>query len=138
MITASNPATQQFGVHLLLDGYQADSEALADQTLLRQLLMTLPEQLSMHTICEPTVLEVGPMNQKDPGGVSGFVMIAESHISFHTFPARQFVTIDVYTCQDTLDTKTIQGIFTSALGCIDWDVQVLPRGQRYPRHDIIT
>jgi len=42
------------------------------------------------------------MIKKDPGGWSGFVIIAESHISIHTFPARRFVSIDVYTCKNGL------------------------------------
>jgi len=39
-------------------------------------------------------------------------MIAESHISFHTFPKRGFVTIDVYTCQNELDTDKLTREFT--------------------------
>lgn len=34
------------------------------------------------------VVEGGPMNRKDPGGPSGFVLIAESHIGFHTCTSR--------------------------------------------------
>ena len=33
-------------------------------------------------------------------GVSGFVIIAESHISIHTFPDRGYVNIDVFSCKD--------------------------------------
>ena len=68
--------------------------------------------MGMHAINEPVVVEVGPKNRKDPGGLSGFVMIAESHISFHTFPKRGFVTIDVYTCQNELDTDKLTREFT--------------------------
>ena len=32
-------------------------------------------------------------------GVSGFVLIAESHISIHTFPHRQYVNIDIFSCK---------------------------------------
>ena len=42
------------------------------------------------------------------------MLIAESHISFHTFPERRFVTIDVYTCQNELDTDKLKQQFIDA------------------------
>ena len=95
--------TEQFGVHLRIDGYGASGELLTDAERLRGLLERLPGEMGMYAICDPVVVSVGPNNRKDPGGLSGFVMIAESHLSFHTFPSRGFVTIDIYTCQNDLD-----------------------------------
>ena len=103
---------EQFGIHYMLDGYGASPEILSDVKALRNILDTLPGRMGMHVINEPVVVEVGPKNRKDPGGLSGFVMIAESHISFHTFPKRGFVTIDVYTCQNELDTDKLTREFT--------------------------
>jgi len=85
----------QFGVHLMIDGYDGSATKLADQAYIRKLLNTLPDQLGMHKIADPVVVQVGPQNQKDPGGLSGFVLIAESHISLHTFPLRGFISADV-------------------------------------------
>lgn len=131
-----NPATETFGVHLMIDGYGADAEKLRDIAGLTDLLGELPARLSMHAIAQPQVLEVGPKNQKDPGGVSGFIMIAESHFSFHTFPARRFITLDVYTCQSTLDCDWIAK-FLQEFFCWDsFDLFVQRRGQRYPSHDL--
>ena len=59
----------------------------------------------MHKLIEPIVVEVGQLSDKDPGGLSGYVLIAESHISIHTFPLRGFVSADVYTCQNSLDAR---------------------------------
>jgi len=39
------------------------------------------------------------VNDWDNGGVSGFVIIAESHISIHTFPDAGLLTADVYSCK---------------------------------------
>ena len=93
--------------------------------------------MGMHTICDPVVVEVGGNCVKDPGGLSGFVMIAESHISFHTFPARGFVTIDLYTCQNDVDTDTIANRLMTAFGIVDSDIYVQQRGMRYPAQDLI-
>jgi S-adenosylmethionine decarboxylase len=35
----------------------------------------------------------------EDSGISGFVIIAESHISVHTFPRKSYVNIDIFSCQ---------------------------------------
>jgi S-adenosylmethionine decarboxylase len=126
------PTVQTFGVHLLIDGYGGSPDALASHETLAKLLRSLPDKLFMHAICEPVVVEVGSNNRKDPGGISGFVMIAESHISVHTFPKRGFVSIDVYTCQDELNTEAIIETCKETFKLTDIDTTCLKRGVRYP------
>ncbi len=126
----------QFGVHFIFDGYNCSYDQLANAERLRELLISLPSKLAMHPITEPLVVEVGPNNKKDPGGVSGFVMIAESHISFHTFPNRGFVTADVYTCNNELDTEIITDLFCKYFVTTDFDSHTINRGTRYPEQDI--
>jgi len=129
--------TEQFGVHLMFDGYGASPERLGNLDMLRGLLQDLPRALGMHAICEPVLVEVGPLNRKDPGGLSGFVMIAESHISFHTFPARRFVSADVYTCQNDLDTQRVNELLSKAFCAESAEVKVVPRGTRYPAENLV-
>ena len=129
-------AVMQFGVHLMIDGYGCDAARLADREGLAALLEGLPAALGMHPIAPPVVVEVGAQNRKDPGGLSGFVMIAESHLSFHTFPARRFISIDVYTCQDDLDCEGVAARLGEAFGITDADVHVQRRGLRYPAEDL--
>lgn len=132
-----NTPTEQFGVHFMMDGYGADKNILKDQVLLSTMLHDIPKDMGMHIIHEPVVVSVGPKNRKDPGGLSGFVMIAESHISFHTFPERQFVTIDVYTCQNDLDVEKLQMKFTDTFKISSSDIHVQTRGIRYPSENIL-
>lgn len=131
-------ATEQFGVHLMLDGYDADPALLADADRLRRILDGLPAEMGMHPLHEPVVVEVGPKNRKDPGGLSGFVMIAESHLSFHTFPARGFVSIDIYTCQNDLDIARVSARLRGAFGIRDADTHVQKRGLRYPADNLAS
>lgn len=128
--------TIRFGLHYMLDGYGADPTLLQNADKLRQILHNVPVSMGMHKISEPVVVEVGPMNRKDPGGVSGFVMIAESHMSFHTFPNRGFITIDVYTCQDEMDTEHLTREFVSAFDLKGHDTKLVERGLNYPANDI--
>lgn len=128
---------ETFGVHLMLDCYLADPDRLADQVLLAKMLGDVVRKLGMHAIHEPVVVEVGPMNRKDPGGVSGFVLIAESHMSIHTFPKRRFATIDAYTCQDTLAQAELIEEFRRHLGFEQHEVHVQRRGTRYPTSNLL-
>jgi S-adenosylmethionine decarboxylase len=129
---------EPFGVHLMIDGYDADGPLMTDAGALRGLLDRLPAEMGMHAICSPVVVSVGPNCHKDPGGLSGFVMIAESHISFHTFPGRRFVTIDLYTCQNGLDRKATVDRLLGAFQLTDADVHVQERGLRYPAADLVA
>ena len=86
-------------MHLLIDGYECDAAQLADQEHVRRFLDEFPGAISMTKITEPSVhLYHGPVAQD--WGVSGFVIIAESHISVHTFPDRAYVNIDVFSCME--------------------------------------
>ncbi len=126
----------QFGTHLMLDGYHGYREYLDSEPLLRALLNELVVALKMHMISEPVVSRVGPNNKKDPGGLSAFVMIAESHISIHTFPNRGFVSADIYTCSNELDEVLVKERLTHAFDLTLTDVQVVKRGVRYPVENI--
>ena len=125
-----------FGVHLTLDGYGGCQHLLGDGKHVLACLNELPERLGMHKIAEPSLVELGDHSPKDPGGVSGFVMIAESHISIHTFPLRGFVSADVYTCQNSLDTERICQYFAEAFGLQDLEINLVRRGTRYPQGNI--
>ncbi len=134
-MTARN---EPFGVHLMIDGYSASGPLMTDGAALRELLDSLPGEMGMHRICEPVVVEVGPNCHKDPGGLSGFVMIAESHISFHTFPGRGFVTIDLYTCQTGLNRQATIDRLLRAFQITDVEVHVQERGLRYPAENLVA
>jgi S-adenosylmethionine decarboxylase len=61
-------------------------------------LTDYPDALEMTRITEPRVLVYDAPKPED-SGVSGFVIIAESHISIHTFPHKSYVNIDIFSCR---------------------------------------
>ena len=85
-------------MHLIIDGFGGDAGMMWDTTRLRAFLDEYPTKLGMTKITEPEVLEYHGPNPSD-NGISGFVIIAESHISVHTFPHRDYVNIDVFSCK---------------------------------------
>lgn len=120
-----------FGEHLMIDGYGGSSEKLNDKKLVLVALDELPGMLGMHKLAEPEVYFAEGNGGKDPGGWSGFVVIQESHISIHTFPARGFVSIDAYTCKNGLDTEKIIGYFVDRFELKDTEINLVERGKKY-------
>ena len=85
-------------MHLIIDGFGGDAGMMWDAERLRNFLYEYPENLGMTRITEPEVLEYHGAKPND-SGISGFVIIAESHISVHTFPHRDYVNIDLFSCK---------------------------------------
>lgn len=126
-----------FGEHLTLDGYGGDPKKLNDKAVVEAFLADLPGHLDMHKLTEPSVVFAPENGDKDPGGWSGFVIIAESHISIHTFPNRKFVSADVYTCKNGLDVPAILAYFKETFALADIEDHLIKRGTRYPAHDLV-
>jgi len=120
-----------FGEHLTIDGYGGSYEKLNNKELILNCLNELPEKLDMNKLAEPVVYFAPENNKKDPGGWSGFVVIAESHISIHTFPAKGFVSADVYTCKNGMDLKFILSYFKEKFDLKDIEHNFIKRGLKY-------
>ena len=125
-----------FGVHLTLDGYGGSPDRLGDPRAVRAWLDELPENLGMTKLADPLLVEVGRRSEKDAGGITGFVLIAESHISIHTFPLRRFASADVYTCQNRLDEDWLLEYFRAIFKLQSIEHNMIIRGTQYPLHDI--
>jgi len=125
-----------FGEHLTLDGYGGNKDLLNSESVVQNTLKELPGILGMHALIEPRVVFAPSNDIKDPGGWSGFVIIAESHISIHTFPLRGFVSIDVYTCQNGLEKEKIENYFKTAFELKELETNFIIRGTKYPLENI--
>ncbi|KKQ27373.1 MAG: S-adenosylmethionine decarboxylase proenzyme [Candidatus Magasanikbacteria bacterium GW2011_GWC2_37_14] len=126
-----------FGIHLTIDGYRGDPVKLNNLELVFRCLHDLPELVGMKKLSEPLIVEAPPVNEKDSGGISGFVMINTSHISCHTFPKRKFVSIDVYTCKEELDENFVINYFKEVFSLEEVEVHSIKRGTKYPCKDLI-
>jgi len=135
-ITRSSDLANHFGEHFTLDGYGGDQILLGDEALVNNILKELPASLGMHTLTEPNVVSAPDNGIKDPGGLSGFVIIAESHISVHTFPRRGFISADVYTCKNGMDIAFIEKFFREKFKLQDAETNFIKRGTRYPSANI--
>ena len=86
-------------MHLIIDGYGANRKMLESEDVIYDLLDRYPSQIGMTKVAPPQVFKYIGSKPED-WGISGFVLIAESHISIHTFPDRCYVNIDIFSCKD--------------------------------------
>ncbi len=129
---------EYFGEHLLIDAYGADKKALWDKRLIRKSLIRLCDLLGVKMLCKPVLTVTIDGELQVPGGVTGVVVLAESHISIHTFPSRRFLSADVYSCRHGMDQEAVKRFFaeTFLLDLNDCEVQFIKRGTRYPARDV--
>ena len=116
-------------MHLVIDGYAGDSGLLADADLIRDFLDGHPSQIGMTKIAPAQVYNYRGKKPMD-WGVSGFVLIAESHITVHTFPERGYVNVDIFSCKEFTASASIDVVRRKfALGSVE--SCVLDRGLEY-------
>ena len=82
--------------HYILDVYGVDEKILDDLENLKKMLHEAADALDSEVL--------GVMEKKfEPQGVSVILMLAESHISIHTWPETGYAAIDLFTCDDSAD-----------------------------------
>lgn len=120
-------------MHLVLDGFGADKDRLQNLEFVFSLLDDYPSRIGMTKIMPPYVFRYTGVKPED-WGVSGVVLIAESHISIHTFPEKQYLNIDVFSCK-TFDPELAIAYMKEVFGITHVNSRVLERGLEYP-HEI--
>lgn len=116
-------------LHLAIDGYGADAAKLRDTDLAYRFLDEYPSVIGMTKIAPPQVYVYHGQTPQD-WGVSGIVLIAESHISVHTFPDRGYVNIDIFSCKDFDASGSLEDV-KRMFGLSDARVWTLERGVEY-------
>ena len=116
-------------MHLVIDGYGGNPDSLGDVDLIYKFLQDFPDRIEMTKIAPP---QVYTYRGQQPGdwGLSGFVLIAESHITVHTFPERGYVNIDIFSCK-AFDASTSLSAVKRIFGLSDVESCALERGLEY-------
>ena len=86
-------------VHLMLEAYGCDRELLSNEALLRRVLDEYPARVGMEKVSPVHLYDIETSNPLD-AGMSGFVVIAQSHISVHAWPEYGEVDIDICSCKE--------------------------------------
>jgi S-adenosylmethionine decarboxylase len=90
---AENSSSDTVGKHCILELYACDSARLNDEAFIRDTITTAAKRAGA------TLLNL-ITHHFEPQGVTGLALLAESHISIHTWPESGYAAVDVFTCGD--------------------------------------
>ncbi|MFC1570778.1 adenosylmethionine decarboxylase [Candidatus Omnitrophota bacterium] len=120
-----------FGPHLMLDLRQCNEEKLKDYKLVFDVLNDLPERIGMTKITQPYVFPYAGLVPEDKG-ITGTVIIAESHVSIHTFQEKDYCFVDVFSCKN-FDVDLAADFLVNAFESKEYDKHVVSRGRYFAR-----
>lgn len=110
------------GKHLILELKDCDRKRLSDRDFLKDTL------LSACRVAGATILSESFHSFPPYGGVSGVVIIAESHFSVHTWPEYCYAAIDIFTCGNNLHPGKAVELLVRELQARDHSILELNRG----------
>jgi S-adenosylmethionine decarboxylase proenzyme len=86
---------ESLGRHLLLELHECSSEVLNSIECVKTAMVEAARR------ADATIVDV-VFHEFNPFGVSGVVVIAESHLSIHTWPEYRYAAVDIFSCGDTI------------------------------------
>jgi len=125
---------QSMLVHLMLELYHCDPEVLSDAPLLRRVLDEYPGRVDMEKVSPVHLYDIDTSNPLD-AGLSGFVVIAQSHISLHAWPEYCEVDIDICSCKEFSQEDAI-AFAKEVFKTDDVEAHFVVRGNRSLRPDV--
>ena len=114
--------------HLLLELYKCDYEKLNDESFLRCTLSRAAR------LAKARVLNL-MSNKFEPQGVTAIALLAESHISIHTWPESNYSAIDIFTCGQNMKPELASQHLIEALKAEEHILRVI---QRKPPVEVFT
>ena len=106
--------------HLLLELYRCDSEKLNDESFLRCILNKAAK------LAKATVLNL-ISNKFEPQGVTAIALLAESHISIHTWPESNYSAVDIFTCGKNMMPERASQYLIESLMAKEHSLRVIER-----------
>jgi S-adenosylmethionine decarboxylase len=111
------------GTEWIVDAYGCDLSSLRSRSALGRLFARIVDELRLHPVGEP-VWHTFP----GQGGITGLLLLRESHLACHTFPERGFAAFDLYCCRPSQEWPWAERL-ADALGAAEVRVRSLPRGE---------
>ncbi len=122
------------GPHLMFDCRQVNIEKCSDLNYIWEFLNTMPDLLGMTKITQPYVFPYSGLIPEDEG-VTGTVVIAESHLAFHSFTRKDYFFFDIFSCKP-FDIEAAKQYVFSTFDVQDYDVHYIERGRYFPRSEL--
>jgi S-adenosylmethionine decarboxylase len=110
------------GTEWIVDAYGCDPASLRSSVILVRLFARVVEEMDLHPTND-AVWHVFP----GPGGITGVLLLSESHLTCHTFPERGFAAFNLYSCRPAQEWPWADRL-KEALGATRVTVRALARG----------
>ena len=117
------------GKQLLLELKNCGEGILNDLGFIKEALLTAAIESGA------TVLEES-FHRFSPQGISGVVVIAESHLCIHTWPEYDYAAVDIFTCGTTVHPEKAAQIIIEKLGSRNHSIVEIPRGILKVEHSL--
>jgi S-adenosylmethionine decarboxylase len=112
---------QALGRHLLLELFDCDPEAINSLDIVKTSMVEAARR------AQATIVDV-VFHEFNPFGISGVVVIAESHLAIHTWPEYRYAAVDVFSCGEILQPQVAVDYLVEQLGAARASVIELQRG----------
>jgi S-adenosylmethionine decarboxylase len=109
------------GRHLLLELFDCDLDAINNVETVKGAMIEAAKR------AQATIVDV-VFHEFNPFGVSGVVVIAESHLSIHTWPEYRYAAVDIFSCGDILQPETAANYLVEQFGAERTSVVEMQRG----------
>lgn len=109
------------GTHILVELRDCNSEVLNNLDEVREAMV------GAATEAAATIIDVA-FHEFSPFGISGMVIIAESHLSIHTWPEYGYAAVDIFTCGDVIKPETAAMYLIERFGSRNPSVVEMKRG----------
>ena len=109
------------GRHLLLELFDCDPDAINSLETVKAALIEAAKR------AQATIVDV-VFHEFNPFGIRGVVVIAESHLSIHTWPEYRYAAVDVFSCGDVLQPETAVTYLVEQFGAERASVVEMQRG----------
>ncbi len=110
------------GTQWFVDAHECRADALRSRDVLAKLFASLVDELGLHPVGDPA-WRIFP----GEGGVTGLLLLEESHLTCHTFPENGFAAFDLYCCRPREEWPWAERL-TQRLGAQRVVVRFLQRG----------
>ena len=109
------------GRHMLLELFDCDAEAITSLGLVKAAMIEAAKR------AQATIVDV-VFHEFNPFGISGVVVIAESHLAIHTWPEHRYAAVDVFSCGEVLRPQVAVDYLVEQFGAGRTSVVELQRG----------
>lgn len=109
------------GIHLLIELWSCNGQKIDNLDYLERIMSQAAE------VAGATVLKTA-FQDFNPQGVSGVVVIAESHLTIHTWPEHGYAAVDIFTCGSKVNPWKAAGFLRQELEAGDMQVRDFQRG----------